>query len=142
VRIILAGCSALDPSAKLFATATKVPVLVLRGGTALTSDHDLVATGAEILELPDKNIATVLESLAGRGITRLLVEGGPAVWRSFAESGFVDEVALFMAGPPNAEKAAFALQHHLPHQIHLTLLKTDCRPVGTDSMWRLRRTQP
>ncbi|MBA4131368.1 MAG: bifunctional diaminohydroxyphosphoribosylaminopyrimidine deaminase/5-amino-6-(5-phosphoribosylamino)uracil reductase RibD [Hyphomicrobium sp.] len=136
VRVVLAGRSALDPTAKLFSTATQTPVLIVRAGTALPSDHDLAATGAHVLELPDQNIATVLEALAARGITRLLVEGGPAVWRSFAESGFVDEVALFMAGPPNAEKAAFALQHHLRG---LTLLKTDCRPVGTDTMWRLRR---
>ncbi len=140
-RIVLAGRSALDPNARLFTTAGQVPVLIVRGGSALTSDHDLAATGAEVLEWPGQSIRTVLEALAARSITRLLVEGGPAVWRSFAESGCVDEVALFMAGPPDAEKAAFALQHHLPHQNHLTLLKTDCRPVGTDTMWRLRRAR-
>jgi diaminohydroxyphosphoribosylaminopyrimidine deaminase/5-amino-6-(5-phosphoribosylamino)uracil reductase len=136
VRVVLAGRSALDPTAKLFATATKVPVLVLRGGTALPSDHDLAALGTEVLEMPDSRIATALEALAARGITRLLVEGGPTLWRSFADTGLVDEVALFMAGPPDGEKSAFALQHHLRG---LTLLKTDCRPVGTDTMWRLRR---
>lgn len=147
VRVVLAGSSPLDPTAKLFTTAAQVPVLVLRAGEAPPSDRNLAATGAEILALPDQSIATVLETLAARGITRLLVEGGPAVWRSFAESGLVDEVALFMAGPPNAEKSAFALQHHahigLPSvgqlKPPLTLHKTDCRPVGTDTMWSLRR---
>ncbi|OYW56714.1 MAG: riboflavin biosynthesis protein RibD [Hyphomicrobium sp. 32-62-53] len=139
VRIVLAGRSALDPSAKLFATATQPPVMILRAGAALPADHDLAARGAEVLELPDQNIATLLEALAARGITRLLVEGGPTLWRSFASSGLVDEVTLFMAGPPNAENAAFALQHHLSHQNHLTLHKTDCRPVGTDTMWHLRQ---
>lgn len=138
-RIVLAGHSALDPAAKLFATTAQVPVLILRGGPALASDHELAATGAQILELPDPSIATALEALADRGITRLLVEGGPTVWRKFADIGLVDEVALFMAGPPNAEKAAFALQRYISP---LTLHKTDCRPVGRDTMWRLRRTQP
>jgi len=139
IRVILAGSSPLDPTAKLVTTAAKIPVLVLRAGAALPSDRDLAATGAEIIALPDQSIATALEALAARGVTRLLVEGGPTVWRSFAGSGLVDEVSLFMAGPPHAEKAAFALQLYASA---LTLHKTDCRPVGTDTMWCLRRTQP
>ncbi len=135
-RIVLAGRSSLDPSARLFATATAVPVLVLRAGAALNSDHDLAARGAEVLELPGQSIATTLAALAARGVTRLLVEGGPAVWQSFAACGLADEVVLFMAGPANAQKAAFALQHHIPG---LTMRTADCRPVGGDTMWRLRR---
>ena len=137
VRVILAGRAALDPSAKLFATASQVPVLIVRAGAARPFDHDLAAAGADVLELPDDRIPAVLEMLAARGITRLLVEGGPKVWRSFADAGLIDEVALFMAGPPDAQKAALALQNHLGR---LTLQKTDCRPVGSDTMWRLRPT--
>ena len=137
VRVVLAGRAALDPSAKLFATATEVPVLIVRAGAARLFDHDLATAGADVLELPDDHIPAVLEMLAARGITRLLVEGGPKVWRSFADAGLIDDVALFMAGPPDAQKAALALQHHLGR---LTLQKTDCRPVGSDTMWRLRPT--
>jgi len=137
VRVVLAGRAALDPSAKLFATASQAPVLIVRAGAARPFDHDLVAAGADVLELPDDRIPAVLEMLAARGITRLLVEGGPKVWRSFADAGLIDEVALFMAGPPDAQKAALALQHHLGR---LTLQKTDCRPVGSDTMWSLRPT--
>jgi diaminohydroxyphosphoribosylaminopyrimidine deaminase/5-amino-6-(5-phosphoribosylamino)uracil reductase len=136
VRVVLAGRAALDPSAKLFATATQVPVLIVRAGAARPFDHDLAKAGADVLELPDDRISTVLEMLAARGMTRLLVEGGLRVWRSFADAGLVDEVALFMAGPPDAQNAAFALQHHLGR---LKLQKTDRRPVGSDTMWRLRR---
>ncbi|MGZ9103506.1 MAG: bifunctional diaminohydroxyphosphoribosylaminopyrimidine deaminase/5-amino-6-(5-phosphoribosylamino)uracil reductase RibD [Rhodoplanes sp.] len=137
VRVVLAGRAALDPSAKLFSTASEIPVLIVRAGAAQISDHDLSTAGADVLELPDDSIPAVLEMLAARGITRLLVEGGPKVWRSFADAGLIDDVALFMAGPPDAQKAAFALQHHLGR---LTLQKTDCRPVGSDTMWRLRPT--
>lgn len=140
VRVVLAGRAALDPSAKLFATATQVPVLIVRAGAARPSDHDLATAGADVLELPPvreslDRIPAVLEMLAARGITRLLVEGGPKVWRGFADAGLIDEVALFMAGPADEQKAAFALQHHLGR---LKLQKTDCRPVGSDTMWRLR----
>jgi diaminohydroxyphosphoribosylaminopyrimidine deaminase/5-amino-6-(5-phosphoribosylamino)uracil reductase len=137
VRVVLAGRAALDPSAKLFETASLVPVLIVRAGAARPFDHDLAAAGADVLELPDHRIPAVLEMLAARGITRLLVEGGPTVWRSFADAHLIDEVALFMAGPPDGQKAALALQHHLGR---LTLQKTDCRPVGSDTMWRLRPT--
>ncbi len=40
-------------------------------------------------------IAACLERLAGEGITRLLVEGGAHVARSFLEADLVDEVMLF-----------------------------------------------
>lgn len=137
VRVVLAGRAPLNPAAKLLASAANVPVLIVRAGAALPSDHDLAATGAEVIELPDSSIGAILAQLASRGITRLLVEGGLAVWRSFAEAGLVDEVALFMAGPADEKTAAFALQHHFGR---LTLEVTDRRPVGTDTMWRLRRT--
>ncbi len=39
----------------------------------------------------------MLQSLAGRGITRLLVEGGPRVLASFLKSGSVDLLHLFRA---------------------------------------------
>jgi diaminohydroxyphosphoribosylaminopyrimidine deaminase/5-amino-6-(5-phosphoribosylamino)uracil reductase len=39
----------------------------------------------------------VLKVLAGRGITRLMVEGGPTVAASFVRADLVDEAALFRA---------------------------------------------
>lgn len=135
IRIVLAGRRPLDPKAKLFATADRHPVVVIREGAALVQDHDLAAAGAEVVECPGHGIAPVLEILAARGITRLMVEGGPSVWRIFAEAGFVDEVALFMAGSRGESEAATALQRHLGP---LTLQPADRRPVGTDTMWLLR----
>jgi diaminohydroxyphosphoribosylaminopyrimidine deaminase/5-amino-6-(5-phosphoribosylamino)uracil reductase len=127
----------LNPNAKLFATAARVPVLVVREGAALPQDRDLAAAGAEVIECPGHGIAPVLERLAARGITRLLVEGGPAVWKTFAQAGLVDEVALFMAGQPSQERAAAALQRHLGP---LALQPSDRRPAGSDTMLLLRRT--
>ena len=43
-------------------------------------------------------LPAVLEDLVAQGVTRLLVEGGPQVWRAFAASALVDEVALYVAG--------------------------------------------
>lgn len=41
------------------------------------------------------NLRHVLRVLAEEGMTRLLVEGGPATARSFLNAGFVDEVVIF-----------------------------------------------
>ena len=37
----------------------------------------------------------MLQALGGRGITRLMVEGGPTVAAAFIEADLVDEAALF-----------------------------------------------
>jgi diaminohydroxyphosphoribosylaminopyrimidine deaminase/5-amino-6-(5-phosphoribosylamino)uracil reductase len=41
------------------------------------------------------DLAACLEQLSGRGVTRLLVEGGAEVARSFIEADLVDEAMLF-----------------------------------------------
>lgn len=42
-------------------------------------------------------LPAVMEQLVAEGITRLLVEGGPTVWRAFADARLVDAVHLFQA---------------------------------------------
>ena len=41
------------------------------------------------------DLAAVLRMLAGRGITRLMVEGGPTVAAAFVAADLVDAAALF-----------------------------------------------
>ena len=83
-------------------------------------------------------LPAVLEALAERKTTRLLVEGGPAVWRSFAEAGFVDEVVVFRAITQIAGGQAIkpAIATLLPG---LDLVQTAERRVGEDDMIRFRR---
>lgn len=49
-------------------------------------------------------LPSVLERLAQEGVTRLLVEGGPAIWRAFSQAGLVDEVVLYHAKPSGERK--------------------------------------
>ena len=55
--------------------------------------------GVEVLHAPAQagrlDLAAVLRLLAERGITRLMVEGGPMVAASFVAADLVDEAALF-----------------------------------------------
>ncbi|MGL1622416.1 dihydrofolate reductase family protein, partial [Vibrio parahaemolyticus] len=71
-----------------------------------------------------------------RGVTRLLVEGGPQVWRAFAEAGQVDEVVLFVAGAAllGADEVIGYARRHLGA---LPLAVAGYRTLGADGMWRL-----
>jgi diaminohydroxyphosphoribosylaminopyrimidine deaminase / 5-amino-6-(5-phosphoribosylamino)uracil reductase len=67
--------------------------------------------GVEVFRLPAPDgrldLAEVLALLAERGITRLMVEGGPRVAASFVSADLVDEAALFhspkIIGPDGIE---------------------------------------
>jgi pyrimidine deaminase RibD-like protein len=49
------------------------------------------------------DLNSVLKALAGRGITRLMVEGGPTVAAAFIKADLVDEAALFRSPNPLGE---------------------------------------
>lgn len=108
VRIVLDREAKLAPSSKLARTARAVPLLV-----AVSQDADpsrkasLEAEGAKFLatETFDGRIALpeLLEDLAGKGISTVLVEGGAATARAFLEDGVVDRIALFQGPNPIGE---------------------------------------
>lgn len=55
--------------------------------------QQLESTNVEILESPD--LQSLLETLATRGMSELLVEGGAHIAKSFLEAGLVDRIVLF-----------------------------------------------
>ena len=131
MRVVLARKGLELAGTKLAASADRVPLVVVTGPDARMDVHgarvwpSLVVGGA--LWLP-----AVLEKLAAEGATRLLVEGGPAIWRAFAQAGLVDEVVMFVAGG-EGEPLALA-ERHLGS---LTLGVQDSRRIGPDRVWRL-----
>jgi diaminohydroxyphosphoribosylaminopyrimidine deaminase/5-amino-6-(5-phosphoribosylamino)uracil reductase len=60
--------------------------------------------GVEVLRVPGASgrldLTAVLRGLAGRGITRVMVEAGPILSAAFLAADLVDEAALFRS--PNA----------------------------------------
>jgi diaminohydroxyphosphoribosylaminopyrimidine deaminase/5-amino-6-(5-phosphoribosylamino)uracil reductase len=79
-----------------------------------------------------------MEALVARGITRLLVEGGPMIWQAFANAALVDEVILYMAGAPSDYEARKAVARWLGT---LEFEIGERGTLGTDTMWRLRRVR-
>ena len=135
MRVVLARQGLQLRGTKLASTAARVPLVVVCGPDA-PEQVAMAEAGAMVwpslvvggqLWLP-----AVLEKLAAEGITRLLVEGGPAIWRAFAQAGLVDEVVLFSAGG-GGDPLALAARHLGV----LPLVVRDDRMIGPDRVWRL-----
>jgi diaminohydroxyphosphoribosylaminopyrimidine deaminase/5-amino-6-(5-phosphoribosylamino)uracil reductase len=102
-RIVLDRSANLSPNSKLANTARVVPVLVAAEGRADAGRRAaLWAKGVEFLavECVDGRIALpeLLEDLAARGMSTVLVEGGAQTARHFIEEGLVDRIVLFSSG--------------------------------------------
>jgi diaminohydroxyphosphoribosylaminopyrimidine deaminase/5-amino-6-(5-phosphoribosylamino)uracil reductase len=99
VRVVLDSALRLPPEGKLARGARDVPVWILAAPDAPPARADaLRATGAEVLRVDGsadrRDLAAALKLLAARGITRLMVEGGPTVAAAFLSAGLVDEAVL------------------------------------------------
>lgn len=101
VRVVLDSDGRFPVDGQLARTAGAVPVwLVLGEGAA--APEGLPAT-VEVITVPRAgegrpDPAGVLAALAGRGVTRLLVEGGGRIAAALIRAGLVDRLCWFRAG--------------------------------------------
>ena len=77
-----------------------MPVWVMTRAEGLRAAEDvLLAEGVVVLRVPDgagrPDISAVLRLIAGRGMSRLMVEGGPTLVAAFLAADIVDEAVLF-----------------------------------------------
>lgn len=102
LRVVIAGQSLPDPSSRLVRTAQTVPVLIF---AAPNSDADrlrsLEAAGCRVIIPATVGgrlwLPSIMEALVAEGVTRILVEGGPSLWRDFMSARLVDEIVQFRA---------------------------------------------
>ncbi len=103
VRVVLARDASFPKPAKMIETLDGAPVWVFCGTDAPPANVAwLEEAGAQCIPLapqPDGRLplTEVLGVLAERGITRLMVEGGPLVAESFYKADVVDEVNIFQS---------------------------------------------
>ena len=100
VRIVLDSALRLPLASRLVQSARETPVWVVAGPAVPPSAAQaLRAHGVEILPAKGADgrldLADVLKSLAARGITRLMLEGGPTLAAAFVAADLVDEANLF-----------------------------------------------
>lgn len=102
VRIVLDREAALPPSHSLFEDIATAPLWVCHGPEASPERvQPLQAAGAICLNVESVREVmapqALLRVLAGKGITRLLVEGGSRVATAFFEAGVIDRFYWFRA---------------------------------------------
>lgn len=104
VRVVADGRLRLPLTSVLVATARTTPTWILtRPGNDRARIGALADAGCTVIELPadagtgQPDLAEGLRALAGRGITRLLVEGGGTLAASLLRADLVDRIAWFGA---------------------------------------------
>jgi diaminohydroxyphosphoribosylaminopyrimidine deaminase / 5-amino-6-(5-phosphoribosylamino)uracil reductase len=125
VRIVLDSALRLPEGSRLAQSARQVPLWVIAAPDAPRAAEEMLrAQGVEVLRSSacDRRIdlAAALKLIADRGITRLMVEGGPTLGAALLAADLVDEARLFHSPTPlgadgidalnGAAKAALARQ--------------------------------
>jgi diaminohydroxyphosphoribosylaminopyrimidine deaminase/5-amino-6-(5-phosphoribosylamino)uracil reductase len=103
-RVVLDSHLRIPLDCKLLATAKKTPVMILTNAEAVQAESgkrdQITEKGAEVLVCPytgRSNLHFLLDELNSRGVSQLLVEGGPTVITSFLREGLADQVVVYIA---------------------------------------------
>ncbi len=94
VRIVLDHRLRIPLKAKILDHKAK-SIVVCGQHASITRAQQLMRKGIEVIKV--NRIADLLDKLAGRGIARILVEGGGAVHASFIEQGLADQAVVVIA---------------------------------------------
>lgn len=93
-RIVLDQNLDIPINSALVQGAKNDPVLIFHGQNVVDKNGELLRMGCELIVQDPHDLSGVLEALAERGVTRLLVEGGAKVHTSFLKAGLVDEFQI------------------------------------------------
>ncbi|MDB5465863.1 MAG: deaminase [Phenylobacterium sp.] len=142
-RVVLDSRQRLSPECKLVKTAREIPTFIV---STTEPDPALLEAGVRVLQVravgEDRpELKTVVETLAGQGLSRLFVEGGGQVAASFLRCGLVDALEWFRApiviggeGRPGVGALAIAGLADAPH-----FRRTEVRELGDDLWERYER---
>jgi len=141
VRVVLDSRLRLRRDSRLVATARETPLWVVTGEPA-AEDRALAlrGAGAEVLRVAVRDgrldLAAVLERLAVRGITRLMVEAGPILAAAMLGADLVDEAALLRSskviGPDGIDALEGLSLAALTRSPRLELIRTEI--AGPDTI--------
>jgi diaminohydroxyphosphoribosylaminopyrimidine deaminase/5-amino-6-(5-phosphoribosylamino)uracil reductase len=100
VRIVLDSSLRLPLSSRLVRSAREAPVWVVAGAQASREAEDaLTGQGVTVLRFAQPygllDLTAALKLLAARGITRLMVEGGPTVAAALLAADLIDAAVLY-----------------------------------------------
>jgi diaminohydroxyphosphoribosylaminopyrimidine deaminase/5-amino-6-(5-phosphoribosylamino)uracil reductase len=147
LRVVLSTDGRLSRHAKMLKNLSTAPVCVVSAaGLAEERKERLEELGAEVITVPRNelgrlNLHAVMRALAERGITRLLVEGGPSLEANLMKEGLADEVIIFQArkevrGATIMPFAPAGLESVTDHPAYRLF---DRRLIGSDRIWIYRK---
>jgi diaminohydroxyphosphoribosylaminopyrimidine deaminase / 5-amino-6-(5-phosphoribosylamino)uracil reductase len=145
IRVVFDSSLRMSAFTQLVTTARETPVWVV---TEHSASHDaersLAPHGVEIIRsgIDDAgiDIAKALTELSRRGITRLMVEGGPVLANSFLQAGLVDEAVIFTSPNNLGEDAVPALPGPVDQVLNAAGLGlSEHHQAGVDLMQIYRR---
>ncbi len=148
VRVVLDRQLRLPLDGKLVGSTREVPLWVV---TSESASHDreraLHAQGADVLRVRTGgdgllDLGAVLQALAGRGITQLMIEAGPIVSAAFVNADLVDEAVVFRSptaiGPDGIDALEGLPLDAVTASTRLVMTGTDT--VGTDRVTHFVRS--
>jgi diaminohydroxyphosphoribosylaminopyrimidine deaminase / 5-amino-6-(5-phosphoribosylamino)uracil reductase len=141
VRVVLDGRLRLPLDGRLVTSAREVPLWAVTGEDAPQDrERALQARGVEVLRVGTADggvdLGAALKALAGRGITRLMIEAGPIVSAAFVNSDLVDEAVVFQSPTAIGPSGIDALEELPLAAITASprLVKMGDETVGSDTM--------
>ncbi len=132
LKVTITGSGALDPTARFFTTGDG-PKLVYAATPAVDTARKAVGAAADVVDAGDPlDLLRLLADLRGRGVERLMVEGGTAMHTLFLTAGVADElqlvVAPFFVGEEQAPR--FVGPGRFPHGTAHRMRLAEARPIG------------
>ncbi|EME17562.1 hypothetical protein G419_19414 [Rhodococcus triatomae BKS 15-14] len=93
---VVTASARLDPESRLFTDTDIAPVVITGRAAPADRVHALVAAGAEVVAVDDDAVPTtaLMSTLAERGLSRVLCEGGPSLFGQLLRDDAVDELCL------------------------------------------------
>jgi diaminohydroxyphosphoribosylaminopyrimidine deaminase/5-amino-6-(5-phosphoribosylamino)uracil reductase len=147
VRVVLSSDGRFNRYARMLKNLSTAPVWVVCSNSVPQYGKErLEELGAAVIQVPKNpqgrlDLHAVMRELGERGITRLLVEGGPSLEMNLLKARLADEVFIFQgprqtAGPALMPFAPSGLEA-VTENPHFRLV--DHRTLGADGIWVYRR---
>jgi diaminohydroxyphosphoribosylaminopyrimidine deaminase / 5-amino-6-(5-phosphoribosylamino)uracil reductase len=133
IRIVADTRLSIPPKAKLVKTASAVPVWIL------STRKGNVSAGITIIDCKQTergwvDFADAFQRLGGRGINRLMVEGGSHISHSLLEADLVDEVQLFQSPDIIGPQGTDAIADMPLSQLDIRFKHSAKETLGTDTL--------
>ena len=139
VRVVLDAQLRTPLSMSVLSTVRDWPTWVFCSDKASEVAQDILEQkGVRVFRVPETDgrldLDAVLKTLHGKGITRLMVEGGPTVAASFVNAGLVDEVALLRGAREIGAGGIDALEGLPLDRLTEGLTQIGSEPLGADTL--------